>query len=563
MDDTKKRNGCRWLTVVFFITLLAAAAMVLYGGKAFSSGDVRVVRESAEELSGGWYYMSGNDRVEISALPAVIREEGTASLTLYRALPDSLPRDAALCLDSYQQVVEAYLGEDCIYQYGVEDHSPAGRILGSVWNLIDLPEPAAGGVLAVRLTAFDYSGEWNVPVVLLGSRAAVAKKLFFSRLNVAVFSLIVYIAGFVLLLLSLLLKGKKLFSDREGLVHLGIFMQLSALWIATDSQFLQFFVGNKAAVYLASFASFMLLPVPLLFFIRQVCRHGQRAFDVLSLLYILNFFVQMGLYLLGAASLMSTLPVTHILVGVTVVFCLFFCLRERFYYQNKDADPVIAGACCLAVGATLSLLFYRIQLVKDNSLFFRCGLAVFLALLCYSSGRRSIRLLRARVTSETYRTLAFTDTMTETANRLAFERDAEELQQEEPGGDVCVAMVDINNLKQVNDTYGHMTGDELIRSTARCIREVLDPLGRCYRIGGDEFVVLMKNQSEESVRPAMARLRKAFACCKTENPEGLSVAVGFASAPAEGPNFVQTLFKKADARMYEQKQQQEAEKHPE
>ena len=40
-------------------------------------------------------------------------------------------------------------------------------------------------------------------------------------------------------------------------------------------------------------------------------------------------------------------------------------------------------------------------------------------------------------------------------------------------------------------------------------------------------------------------------------------AVGFASAPAEGPNFVQTLFKKADARMYEQKQQQEAEKHPE
>ena len=90
MDDTKKRNGCRWLTVVFFITLLAAAAMVLYGGKAFSSGDVRVVRESAEELSGGGYYMSGNDRVEISALPAVIREEGTASLTLPTRFPGTL-----------------------------------------------------------------------------------------------------------------------------------------------------------------------------------------------------------------------------------------------------------------------------------------------------------------------------------------------------------------------------------------------------------------------------------------------------------------------------------------
>lgn len=201
------------------------------------------------------------------------------------------------------------------------------------------PSPRRAECLPVRLTAFDYSGEWNVPVVLLGSRAAVAKKLFFSRLNVAVFCLIVYIAGFVLLLLSLLLKGKKLFSDREGLVHLGIFMQLSALWIATDSQFLQFFVGNKAAVYLASFASFMLLPVPLLFFIRQVCRHGQRAFDVLSLLYILNFFVQMGLYLLGAASLMSTLPVTHILVGVTVVFCLFFCRGNAFTIRTRTRIP--------------------------------------------------------------------------------------------------------------------------------------------------------------------------------------------------------------------------------
>lgn len=80
------------------------------------------------------------------------------------------------------------------------------------------------------------------------------------------------------------------------------------------------------------------------------------------------------------------------------------------------------------------------------------------------------------------------DILTGTLNRLSFYADIEMYKQKKAS--VYILSVDLNGLKQINDTYGHNAGDEAIRYAANFIRSVIPSNARLYRIGGDEFVVL-------------------------------------------------------------------------
>jgi diguanylate cyclase (GGDEF)-like protein len=85
--------------------------------------------------------------------------------------------------------------------------------------------------------------------------------------------------------------------------------------------------------------------------------------------------------------------------------------------------------------------------------------------------------------------LAFTDTLTGLANRAGFNKALFELQRDRPGA-WGLLLIDLDNLKKVNNTFGHPCGDRLLASAAETIASVV-PEERAFRIGGDEFAVLM------------------------------------------------------------------------
>lgn len=88
--------------------------------------------------------------------------------------------------------------------------------------------------------------------------------------------------------------------------------------------------------------------------------------------------------------------------------------------------------------------------------------------------------------------------------------------------------IDINGLKAVNDTLGHSAGDELIRAAARCISQVLGRYGKCYRIGGDEFIAILRVEKEK-----IAEIQKSFdAVQEKQNAKGgngVSLSLGYPS----------------------------------
>ena len=138
---------------------------------------------------------------------------------------------------------------------------------------------------------------------------------------------------------------------------------------------------------------------------------------------------------------------------------------------------------------------------------------------------------------------------------VIFDMDGLMLDTEKSGGDVCIMMIDLNDLKNVNDTLGHETGDELIFSFSKILYEAFPQGCTICRWGGDEFTVLLTGEDADrhetylgAVRDAVARYNK-----RSDRPQ-ISYAAGHALA-SEFPGLSRMeLLSEADERMYAVKQ---------
>lgn len=146
---------------------------------------------------------------------------------------------------------------------------------------------------------------------------------------------------------------------------------------------------------------------------------------------------------------------------------------------------------------------------------------------------------------------AYYDQMTGLKNRRAY---AEQLQSIADGlpKDLCIVMADINGLKTANDTIGHEAGDELIISAAECLQQVFSMTDNVYRIGGDEFCVIM-NGSLEEAEQCIQRLEEITADKKGQYIDRVSISCGAESS--RNCSDIDTVVQEADRKMYESKNQ--------
>ena len=143
------------------------------------------------------------------------------------------------------------------------------------------------------------------------------------------------------------------------------------------------------------------------------------------------------------------------------------------------------------------------------------------------------------------------DALTGVRNRTAYERAELQLNREIAAGTAepfAYAFCDINDLKYVNDTYGHEQGDELIRSACRLICDTFRH-SAVFRIGGDEFAVLLRGADYER-RDELAALME-----RAEQSGGASVACGMAVFDPAADRDLRSVQKRADAKMYEKKRE--------
>nr|MBQ8244191.1 diguanylate cyclase [Oscillospiraceae bacterium] len=148
------------------------------------------------------------------------------------------------------------------------------------------------------------------------------------------------------------------------------------------------------------------------------------------------------------------------------------------------------------------------------------------------------------------------DALTKLLNKQAGYKHTEEYLAQFPQGVSCALLIiDLDDFKQVNDQYGHLFGDAVLTRAAREIKKLFRTQDILARIGGDEFMVLMRGVSDRAlVESRCSRLLEAFRTVFREQGHKLSLgcSIGAALAPEHGKTFYD-LFQHADQALYQAK----------
>ena len=196
----------------------------------------------------------------------------------------------------------------------------------------------------------------------------------------------------------------------------------------------------------------------------------------------------------------------------------------------------------------------------------RGGLVWFYAALVVLIGGAALPyaciMVRHTKRQEKFREYAIEDALTKVYNRRfgleMLDRLVEECKLLDTK--LCVFMVDVDNLKQVNDRFGHPAGDDLLRLVADALRADLRYADVVSRFGGDEFLVVLPSTALENGRPVIERVRKNIAARKPSKlaPYHVGFSFGGAEYDPKQNQLPSRLIDEADAQMYESKRKRKA-----
>lgn len=151
--------------------------------------------------------------------------------------------------------------------------------------------------------------------------------------------------------------------------------------------------------------------------------------------------------------------------------------------------------------------------------------------------------------------LAYHDSLTGLKNRAAYEEFLREKRDE--AATLAYLILDLDNFKLINDTFGHDVGDEKLKTTAEVLNQFEKDGDEIFRLGGDEFVIIIPNttveETEKRTRQLIEKMNEAFSKQPHQKYIPLSVSIGIAFAPMHGKNFDE-LYKKADEALYVSKE---------
>ncbi len=163
--------------------------------------------------------------------------------------------------------------------------------------------------------------------------------------------------------------------------------------------------------------------------------------------------------------------------------------------------------------------------------------------------------------------LAYQDALTRVKNVAAYRIEQSALNETIEKGHACFAvlMLDLNYLKQTNDRYGHSAGDILLMRLASVICRTF-PLSAVYRIGGDEFTVVLKDTEYECREAKLTELEQRIRANNEQAQEEymrISVAWGMAEYEKDQDRSFEEVYRKADRSMYQMKQRMHEQKDAE
>ncbi len=528
------------ITVLYEICVCLA---VLFLGYMFlqAKNDIYI-----EDLSGG-YEVLKNHSYET-------KQDADAPLgfkQVYWLGPEEIPGNCnGLVFQTIHQNVEVFIDGTQVFHLRKNRESSVGKSPGCRLNTVPVSLENRGKEIRVEIAPVYASSVDIVPVFYAGARFSIYMDIVKDDIVSVLLSFLAVFLGIGFLVFSALNCRNPKFD--KNLFLLGQFSLFLGIWKATDTGLAAMLAGHEAVVSYLPFIMLMLLVVPFTQYIRELFSGTDHwIWNISCFGGIVVFALSMGAQVLDIADLRETLWMNHLvmLLCISILFPMLYLEVHKVGWSNKLIAVAVSLCSCL-IGFAADIILYYITDGAYLTDIGMIGFLIYIIIIGVMSLQDAKRLMSIGLKAEQLEKMAFHDQLTGMLNRAAYAEDTG--RADFNSKDSVLVMFDLNDLKHCNDTYGHEKGDLYIKSGSALIRKVFGPFGKCYRMGGDEFCVLLKRKTEKECHDLIFRLKKEAEKWDLLNKETFSIqiAAGYAAYDSAMDYDIGDTLRRADKMMY-------------
>ncbi len=450
--------------------------------------------------------------------------------------------------------VKVYADDVLIYEIPQEKHF-FGNTSGSVYNLVDIPSDAKE--LTVEIQAIYPSGRNDSYNFLLGQPTTIYYDLLRRSLIGAIICVLDFSMGVYLVVSWMFVRNRT--NIDHSMLYFGVFASIMGMWAFNETDIAMLLLTNRTLASYSGYTLLMLAPVPFIQFVNENFDLRKRKIgDVLCLISYAIFIICTTLHLTGILEFKQSVLLIHVELVMALLYLVYglHVHADEAGFDRKLKFNLIGG---ITLALTIVLDFYAFyKTYASNDIIGQIGLMLYLFILTWDHTIESQSRLDEVRKTDFYRDLAITDILTQMYNRNAFNM-WEERQETLKG--LTIVTFDLNNLKECNDTLGHGAGDHYLIEAARIIKMAFANYGQCYRIGGDEFCVVLGHSRRNTVPQRIQKMLQLQAEFNEKDQEvEMAIAYGYASYDPYKDRSVEDIRSRADEMMYEKKREIKAAK---
>jgi diguanylate cyclase (GGDEF)-like protein len=459
------------------------------------------------------------------------------------------------CIKFYTAHMEVRVYADNSLIYTIDSPKPFyEKTPGAVWNFVEIPSDTEK-VTVILQAVYPEVRQKAINFYIGNLEQMYNKILYGSGLDIVV-SLIEMAIGVILILYWSIAHSR--LEIEHTILYFGIFSFMIGIWAFNESGTLMTIIPIRAACVLISAVSLMLMTPAFVRFVKCFWRVPDRWIsDVICILAFINIVVQLILQLTGIRGFRQMFTPTHILLGMALMYmagATVYAMWKRGI--NQQVIVGILGIIVLLGVLTLDLVHFYLGSFQITFIG-NFGVLIYICILVQEAFKQTISQADKARKLEFYRQLATKDMLTDMYNRNSYDEWVKENVQM-PG--TLIITFDLNNLKYCNDTLGHAIGDDYIKNAAGIIAEIFGNFGNCYRIGGDEFCVVIPKQNKIDPEDKLTQLEQEQKKYNAglEYPY-MQIAYGYAEYDAQTDLDIEDTRSRADKKMYEMKRKMKME----
>lgn len=551
------------IILIYLVTAFIQMSLVTEG--RFTDG------QTLKDIQNEWTDENG-EAADISELEKLPDVNGDGRVSIYYDVPEMIGEDMNLMFMASNIYVDCFVvseNDHVLRGLGSLDGprvSSVGKSYGTAFCGYPVSHSLEG--MRIRLDVeriYDNSG--RITGMKLGSMGAYITEYINDRMLSLQISIVTIIIGLMLSMAALAIQSDK--NLRSSLCSFIMSSLFIGLWGIGETHVLLLLRGNANLWRISDYLVLVILPYMFICAVNGILRKPRQLYrDIAAGIFIMEVAVIGIGWIAFGKDFHSFKPLIHgmLLVGFAVIVYMTFTDERKAREEDPDQkngrrnhvifSEILFIVCCLA---DLYRHYYTNFMPDDTIFIMRVGFLVFELAMFFRYAQLFRDNMKQVAELEIYQKLAYTDELTGLGNRNAFLREEEMLAERLRSEDNLVIVAcsfDMNYLKRMNDTYGHVTGDRYLKAAADAIRRSFGPEASIFRCGGDEFAAfLCGDEAEIRMIECLEKMETEIAKInrdKNNFPEPLSISYGYARTEGSLADLEECEVR-ADMMMYDMK----------